>query len=120
MTLTKVNYTLCIIIISLLFTGISVAQVSGTKTLQGSILTHTNIYRFEESDSLTIIVGADTVYSKKTKETKWLGWLQWFESYKGIDPGFYQGAPPPTQCYYDDVQIGMRGDGVLVWRRTKK
>ena len=55
-----------------------------------------------------------------TLKVEWLGWIQWMGKYEGIDPGFYQGSAPPTQHYDDEIEIGLREDGVIVFRRIGK
>lgn len=55
-----------------------------------------------------------------TLKIEWLGWIQWCEAYSGIDPGFYGSNPPPTECYRKDIKIGLREDGVVVWKRVGK
>ena len=35
-----------------------------------------------------------------------------------IDPGFYQGGPPPVQLYDKHKELGFREDGVVVWRES--
>lgn len=52
--------------------------------------------------------------------TEWLGWITFNGKYSGIDPGFYGQNPPPTQYYRTDIEIGLRSDGIVVWRKIKK
>jgi len=64
----------------------------------------------------TLVVSIDT----STVTIDWLGWITFNGPYRGIDPGFYGGGPPPTQYYRDDIEIGLRSDGVVVWRKQPK
>lgn len=66
--------------------------------------------------------GAQTVINikKDSLKVEWLGWISWKEKYQGIDPGFYGNNPPPTEFYRKDVEIGLREDGILVWRKVGK
>lgn len=48
---------------------------------------------------------------------EWIGWPVTTEPYSGIDPGFYQAGAPPVMSTHTDVEIGLRSDGVVVWRR---
>jgi len=51
-------------------------------------------------------------------KVEWLGWVEYSGEYRGVDPGFYAGNPPPTNYYRKDIEIGLREDGVVVWRKT--
>lgn len=66
--------------------------------------------------------GAQTVINikKDSLKVEWLGWISWKEKYQGIDPGFYGSNPPPTEFYRKDIEIGLREDGILVWRKVGK
>ena len=54
------------------------------------------------------------------QESRWLGAPVYAIPYTGIDPGFYGVNPPPTLLSDDNVEIGLRADGVLVWRTKDK
>ena len=49
-------------------------------------------------------------------EVKWLGWPVYAKEYQGIDPGFYAGGAPPAQFCEEGVEIGLRPDGIVIWR----
>lgn len=55
-----------------------------------------------------------------TLKVEWLGWIHFLGEHNGIDPGFYQGNPPPAEYYRKDIEIGLREDGILVWRKVGK
>ena len=52
-----------------------------------------------------------------TLKIEWLGWIYFLGEYKGIDPGFYGDNPPPSEYYRKDIEIGLREDGIIVWRK---
>lgn len=54
--------------------------------------------------------------SQESLQIRWLGWPVTAEPYQGIDPGSYGGNPPPHVRIHTDRQLGMRSDGVCVWR----
>ncbi len=51
-------------------------------------------------------------------KVEWLGWPVYATEYTGIDPGFYLGGAPPTRWVNKDIKIGLRADGVVVWREV--
>ena len=53
------------------------------------------------------------------QQTVWLGWPVYAIQYQGIDPGFYSGGAPSTQTIDKSVEIGLRSDGVVVWRKKE-
>lgn len=48
---------------------------------------------------------------------EWLGYPVFARKYSGIDPGFYAGNPPTDIRYEDSLEIGLRSDGIVVWRK---
>lgn len=67
----------------------------------------------EKISGMEIIYKPDTIWVK----VEWLGWIQFLGEYAGIDPGFYGGNPPPTEYYRKDIEIGLREDGFVIWRK---
>lgn len=61
-----------------------------------------------------------SIISGATKEPSidWLGIPTFMVSYAGIDPGFY-GPDHKSQVMRDDIEIGLRDDGAVVWRKVK-
>lgn len=66
--------------------------------------------------------GAQTVINikKNSLKVEWLGNIFFCKPYSGIDPGFYGNNPPPDKFWRDDIEIGLREDGILVWRKIGK
>lgn len=56
---------------------------------------------------------ADTTWIK----VEWLGNIFYCKPYSGIDPGFYGGNPPPDKYWRNDIEVGLREDGILIWRK---
>lgn len=50
---------------------------------------------------------------------QWLGYVAYTVPYAGIDPGIYLGGPPPTAMTDQTIEIGLRDDGVMVWRKKR-
>lgn len=51
------------------------------------------------------------------QEVAWQGWPVLAGPYRGIDPGFYGGGTPPPAIFVDtEHELGLRADGVCVWR----
>jgi hypothetical protein len=61
----------------------------------------------------------ERLYNYEPK-VRWIGWIVYAKPYSGIDPGFYSGRPPDDILLDNSIEIGMRDDGVLVWRKTKE
>ena len=57
--------------------------------------------------------------TEKEITIEWLGHIQYCKPYSGIDPSFYDGNPPPDMYWKNNIEIGLRSDGVLVWRYVK-
>lgn len=47
---------------------------------------------------------------------RWLGYVMYAVDYQGIDPGFFSGNPPSTTLVETGIELGLRNDGVVVWR----
>jgi hypothetical protein len=60
------------------------------------------------------------VLAQKSEEVDWLGWPVLAKPRGGPDRGIYGRRPPPEQFIQDDVVLGLREDGVVVWRRVTK
>ena len=50
---------------------------------------------------------------------EWLGWPVVAGKYDGIDQGFYGNDPPPKLWTESGIEIGLRKDGVVVWRKIE-
>ena len=62
---------------------------------------------------------AGYVTAQKTEKVEWLGWLAVAKSSTSPDPRIH------TNKTYDslvreDIEVGLREDGVVVWRRVLK
>jgi len=67
--------------------------------------------------SMVYIVGH--VWAQKTEHVEWLGWVQVAKPSSSPDPRIH------TKKTYDalvreDIEVGLREDGVVVWRRVQK
>ena len=67
--------------------------------------------------SMAFIAGYVT--AQKTEHVEWLGWLQVAKPSCSPDPRIH------TKKTYDalvreDIEVGLREDGVVVWRRVQK
>ncbi|MBU0959746.1 MAG: hypothetical protein KKB31_07405 [Nanoarchaeota archaeon] len=51
---------------------------------------------------------------------EWIGQIVFSKPYNGIDPGFYGGSPPSSILTDIEIEIGLREDGVMVWRKKDK
>jgi hypothetical protein len=60
------------------------------------------------------------VLAQKSEEVEWLGWAVVAKPRGGPDAGIYGRRPPPEQFIQDDIVLGLREDGVVVWRRVPK
>jgi len=84
-----------------------------------------------ETGYLTVVSPYDTVFIREESAVvrmdstgkripiEWLGWIGFYGPYSGIDPGFYGANPPPAEYYRTDIEIGLRPDGVVIWRKVK-
>jgi len=64
----------------------------------------------------TMLLLASCQAVKQAQKVDWLGWPVWAGPYTGVDPGFFGPYPPPTGYYSTNIEIGLRTDGVVVWR----
>ena len=67
--------------------------------------------------SIAFIAGYVT--AQKTENVEWLGWIQVAKPSASPDPRIH------TKKIYDslvreDIEVGLREDGVVVWRRVQK
>jgi hypothetical protein len=61
------------------------------------------------------------VQSQQTEHVEWLGWLVVATPGTSPDPGIHVGKRPLyDQFTRDDIEVGLREDGVVVWRRSTK
>ena len=60
--------------------------------------------------------GGCSMGQEKPLAVEWLGWPTFARPYSGIDPGFYGNSPPPDVLIDKTKEIGLREDGVCVWR----
>jgi hypothetical protein len=61
--------------------------------------------------------------ARKGQTTEWTEWYPCglAEDKNCIDPGFYgEAGPPPIHSYLPSKEVGLRSDGVIVWRERKK
>ena len=54
--------------------------------------------------------------TKTSFETKWVGLLTFGKEYQGVDPGIIHRESMFVTEYNDDIIIGLRDDGVVVWK----
>jgi len=62
----------------------------------------------------------DEVLTIKEPKVEWMGKIVFSNPYSGVDPGFYGGNPPPSILTDQEIEIGLREDGVVVWRKKDK
>jgi hypothetical protein len=61
------------------------------------------------------------VLGQKTEHVEWLGWPVVAHPSTSPDPGIHGGKRPLyDQLTRDDIELGLREDGVVVWRRSTK
>ena len=60
---------------------------------------------------------AGYVLAQKTDKVEWLGWAVVGQPSTSPDPGIYGKRPPPERRVREDIELGLREDGVVVWRR---
>jgi hypothetical protein len=61
------------------------------------------------------------VLAQKTEHVAWLGWLIVARPSTSSDPGIHVGKRPLyDQLTRDDIELGLREDGVIIWRRSIK
>lgn len=66
------------------------------------------------------IFAAITWAQKEPPTIEWKGWPVFAGPYNGIDPGFYGSNLPPSMTTEPTIQLGLRSDGVVVWRKVEK
>jgi hypothetical protein len=55
------------------------------------------------------------VLAQKGEEVEWLGWPVLARPRRGPDAGIYGRRPPPEQFIQDEIVLGLREDGVVVF-----
>jgi hypothetical protein len=82
------------------------------------------ILRIEEYPSSVVYNGKELVLKSNIDTTwikvEWLGNITAGSEYNGIDPGFYGDNPPASIWMRKDIIIGLREDGILVWKKEGK
>jgi hypothetical protein len=70
---------------------------------------------------LSLALTGRSVLGRKTEHVEWLGWLIVAHPSTSPDPGIHVGKGPlHEQLTRDDIEVGLREDGVVVWRRSTK
>ena len=67
---------------------------------------------------ITFIAGS--VFGKSKGKIEWLGWPVYAGPHKSIDPGIFMPKPPAEKYVRENIQIGLREDGIVVWRKITK
>ncbi len=103
---------------------VTVTNVVVPTNYAGTIQISTNFYtvdrlRFMEEVCKRWTVTVPTINVTNKTEVEWLGFPSFGKPYQGIDPGFYRGKPPPSMFVDETVEIGLRPDGVLIWRKRE-
>ena len=57
------------------------------------------------------------VLAQHTDNVEWLGWVMVGQPSTSPNPGIYGKRPPPERRVREDIELGLREDGVVVWRR---
>ncbi len=58
-------------------------------------------------------------WNPKYQKVEWLGFPNFSKPYSGVDAGFYGGHPPFDQLTNTNIVIGLREDGVIVWKNVQ-
>ena len=56
-------------------------------------------------------------FARATENTKWLGWLVYYQYDPFRDEGMQQYPGPSDIRYSRNIVLGLRHDGVVVWKR---
>ena len=67
--------------------------------------------------SMAFIVGYVT--AQKTENVEWLGWVQVAKPSTSPDPRIHM-KKTYDSLVREDIEVGLREDGVVVWRRVQK
>ena len=62
---------------------------------------------------------AGYVTGQKTEKVEWLGWMQVAKPSTSPDPRIHT-KKTYESLVREDIEIGLREDGVVVWRRVQK
>jgi hypothetical protein len=70
---------------------------------------------------LSLALAAGYVAAQKTDRVEWLGWPVVATPSTSPDPGIHVGKRPLyDHLTRDGIEVGLREDGVVVWRRSTK
>ena len=67
--------------------------------------------------SMAFITGYVT--AQKTEKVEWLGWIQVAKPSTSPDPRIHM-KKTYDSLVREDIEVGLREDGVVVWRRVQK
>ena len=56
-------------------------------------------------------------FAKATVNTKWIGWLVYYQNDPFRNDGMQQYPGPNDLRYSNNIVLGLRHDGVVVWKR---
>ena len=62
---------------------------------------------------------AGYVTAQKTDKVEWLGWIQVAKPSTSPDPRMHMNKTYDA-LVREDIEVGLREDGVVVWRRVQK
>jgi hypothetical protein len=68
---------------------------------------------------ISLVLTAGYVLAQKTDNVEWLGWAVVGQPSTSPDPGIYGKRPPLDRRVREDIELGLREDGVVVWRRVQ-
>jgi hypothetical protein len=70
---------------------------------------------------LSLALTGGYVLAQKTEHVEWLGWVVVAKPSTSPNPGIHVGKRPLyDHLTRDDIELGLREDGVVVWRRSTK
>jgi len=67
---------------------------------------------------VSVALTAGYVLAQKTDNVEWLGWAVVGQPSTSPDPGIYGKRPPLDRRVREDIELGLREDGVVVWQRV--
>ena len=68
---------------------------------------------------VSMVFIAGYVLAQKTENVEWLGWVEVAKPSSSPDPRIHMKKTYDT-FVREDIEIGLREDGVVVWRRVQK
>ena len=68
---------------------------------------------------VSIVFIAGYVVAQKTENVEWLGWIQIAKPSTSPDPRIHMNKTYDA-LVREDIELGLREDGVVVWRRVQK